>query len=44
MTSENSVSSNKWFKSHLNAKSFNMFLTLTVVPSAVTLLQCLLRG
>ena len=28
MTSEYSVSSNKWFKTNLNAKSFNMFLTL----------------
>ena len=28
MKSEHSVSTNKWFQSHLNAKSFNMFLTL----------------
>ena len=28
MTSNDSVSSNDSFKSHLNAKSFNMFLTL----------------
>ena len=28
ITSEHSASSNKWFKSHLNAKGFNMFLTL----------------
>ena len=28
MTSEHSVSSSKWLKSHLNVKSFNMFLTL----------------
>ena len=28
MTSDHSVSSNNSFKSHFNAKSFNMFLTL----------------
>ena len=28
MTSEYSVSRNKWLKRHLNAKSFNMFLTM----------------
>ena len=28
MNFQHSVSSNKWFKSHLNAKSFDMFLTL----------------
>ena len=27
MTSEHFVSSNNWFKSHLNPKSFNLFLT-----------------
>ena len=28
MTSDNFVSGNNWFKSHLNAKGFNMFLTM----------------
>ena len=28
MTSDHSLSSNNLFKSHLNAKTFNMFLTL----------------
>ena len=28
MTSEHSVSRRKWLESHLNAKSFNMFLTM----------------
>ena len=28
MTSDHSVSSNDSFKNHLNAKNFNMFLTL----------------
>ena len=28
MTSEHSVSSNKWFKNHFNVKHFNIFVTL----------------
>ena len=28
MTSDHSVSSNNWFKSHVNVKIFNMFLIL----------------
>ena len=36
MTSEHSVSSKNWFKSHLNAKCFNMLLKLTVCSYHVT--------
>ena len=43
-TSDNSISSINSFKSHLNIKSFDMFLTVVVVRSTVILLQCLLRG
>ena len=45
MTSDYSVSSNNSFKSHFNAKNFNMFFNImAVVQSTVILLQCLLQG
>ena len=45
MTSDYSASSNNSFKSHFNAKNFNMFFNImAVVQSTVILLQCLLQG
>ena len=42
INSEHSVSSNKRLKNYLNARNFNMFLTLW--RGAVVLLQCLQRS
>ena len=44
INSKHSVLSNRWFKSHLNGISFNIFLTLAVVQSPMILTQSLLQG
>ena len=36
MTPKHSVSSNNWFKSHFNGKSFNMFLTEAVKSNSAS--------